>query len=106
MASPAITHACEYETSLMLALRPDLVNLPAAQETPAPLASPWYHSEYGGGRLRVFHRFHRLTPAGSMGRPTSATPAKGASLLDAITADVVAFVRDFSSWPLLATGRR
>ena len=90
MATPAITHACEYETSLMLALRPDLVNLPAAHETPAPLTSPWYHSEYGGGRLRVFHRFHRLTPAGSMGRPTTATPAKGASLLDAITADVLA----------------
>jgi creatinine amidohydrolase len=100
MTTPAITHACEYETSLMLALRPDLVHLTAAQEYPPPLSSPWYHSEHGG-RTRLFHRFHRLTISGSMGRPTAATPDKGGTLLNAITADVVAFTRDFAAWPHL-----
>jgi creatinine amidohydrolase len=104
MSSPAITHACEYETSLMLALRPDLVHLAAARDELPALMTPWYHSELGG-RARLFHRFHRLTTAGSMGNPSQATRDKGISLLDAVAAEVIAFVRDFATWPLLPPRR-
>lgn len=98
MTTPSLNHACEYETSLMLALRPDLVDRAAARDGPPVLDSPWLQSA-GGARVRVFRRFHRLTAGGSIGRPTSATAEKGASMLEAVAADVVAFVREFAQWP-------
>jgi creatinine amidohydrolase len=100
LTTHAITHACEYEASMMLALRPDLVDLAAAREQPPVLNTPWFRSEHGG-RVRLFRRFHRLTGSGSMGKPTAATAAKGQSMLTAVTADVVAFLRDFATWPEL-----
>jgi creatinine amidohydrolase len=100
MTTPALTHACEYETSLMLALRPDLVKLLEAREQPPVLTSPWLQAG-GGGRVRMFRRFHRLTASGSTGRPTAATEAKGQAMLEAVTNDVVAFVREFATWPPL-----
>src|SRR5688572_24627419 len=48
MATPSISHACEYETSLVLYLRPELVNLAEAKCAPPALDTSWYHSEYGG----------------------------------------------------------
>ena len=102
VSTPAISHACEYETSIMLALRPDLVRLDQAREAPQALCKPpWLESGGGGGRVRMFRRFHRLTPSGSMGRPTAATASKGKSMLAAVTAEVVAFLRDFANWPEL-----
>lgn len=99
MTTPAISHACEYETSMMLALRPDLVNRSQAREAPQALIKPpWFESGGGGGRVRVFKRFHRLTPGGSMGAPTAATAEKGHSMLAAVTTEVVAFLRDFATW--------
>jgi creatinine amidohydrolase/Fe(II)-dependent formamide hydrolase-like protein len=62
---------------------------------------PWQRTEFGS-RVRVFHRFHRLTASGSLGQPGAATAEQGASLLEAVVADVVAFLRDFARWPDLA----
>lgn len=100
MSTPAITHACEYETSLILALRPDLVNITRATSQEPALKTAWYESDYGG-KVRLFHRFSRLTAIGSMGHPELASAEKGRSLLDAVTADVVAFITDFAQWPML-----
>jgi creatinine amidohydrolase len=100
LETSAISHACEYETSLMLAIRPDLVNQSAASEAPPALArAPWFTSSGGGGRVRVFRRFHRLTASGSMGLPTAATAQKGHSMMAALTTEVVTFIHDFASWP-------
>jgi creatinine amidohydrolase len=104
MSTPSISHACEYETSLMLAVRPDLVDCNATQLCPPVLTGPWYHSEYGG-KVKVFRRFHRLTRAGSMGAPTAASAAKGQSMLTALTNEIVNFVRDYARWPELISLR-
>jgi len=95
MATPSISHACEYETSMILALRPDLVRIDQAVE--APPRAPWNNSDLGK-RVRFFRRFHRLTAAGSLGKPTAATAEKGRSLIDAVVMDVVAFVEEFITW--------
>lgn len=100
MATSAITHACEYETSLMMAVRPDLVHHDRATSHPQALMTPWFNSEYGG-RVKNFHRFHRLTSTGSMGDPSAATAEKGQAMLDGAVADCVAFIRDFALWPHL-----
>jgi creatinine amidohydrolase len=98
LSTPGISHACEYETSLMLALRGDLVDLAAIAEGPPAMSNAWYGAA-SGNKVRLFHRFHRLTASGSLGRPSAATAEKGRSMLDALTADVVAFVRDLAGWP-------
>ena len=50
--SPSITHACEYETSMMLFLRPDLVHKEKAVERPRVLNSEWLSGDYGA-RVRM-----------------------------------------------------
>ncbi|MGE9291450.1 MAG: creatininase family protein [Puniceicoccales bacterium] len=98
MSTPHLTHACEYETSLMLAIREDLVNLskldPAHFEKPRPWASGKWKSKVEG-----FHRFHRWTSTGHMGDPSQATVAKGRSLLEAVAAEIACFLTDSSQWP-------
>ena len=100
LTTPAISHACEYETSLMLALRPDLVHPDTARDAVPTLSRPpWISSGGGGGHVRMFRRFHRLTATGSMGCPTAASAEKGQSMLAALTADITTFVRDYATWP-------
>ena len=104
MGTPRLTHACEYETSLMLHLHPDLVAHERAQASPPALTSAYYHSEEGGV-LSVARRFNRLSTTGAMGRPELATGAKGASLFAAIVEAVAGCVEDFSTWTKLPARR-
>jgi creatinine amidohydrolase len=106
MQSPMLTHACEYETSLVMTLRGDLVHLDRAKEAQAVLDNRWTHSERGG-KVRVFNRFSRFTAAGNMGQPSAATAEKGKSIFGAVVADVCAMLEDFATWPdLPAIGPR
>lgn len=97
LATRGVSHACEYETSLMLALRPELVAIKEIREAPAVHSGTWYDS----GKIKLFRRFHRITAAGSLDKPSLGTPEKGRGMLDAIVADVVSFVREFATWPRL-----
>lgn len=100
LTTPAISHACEYETSMLLLLRPELVEMSAAKRSTPALDTAWYKSEEGG-RVKVFRRFHRLTAAGSMGDPSVASAEKGRSMMEAVVNDVAAFVEEFAMWPEL-----
>lgn len=103
LTQPAVSHACAYETSLMLALRPDLVSLEKLPpRPPAALRGAWYHSEDDSShRVAVVRRIHRFTADGAMGRPQEASAAAGLAIRDAVTEQIVAFLRDFASWPVL-----
>ena len=75
-----IQHACEGETSMMMAMKPDLVDhsrLPDAHGASlglsAALARP----------IHVWKSFKELTPSGVMGDARRSTPAKGEAILDA-----------------------
>jgi len=96
MVTPGISHACEYETSFMLHLHPGLVKQNLADERPESLMNRWIEHQ----RVAEFRRYSAITPAGSTGRPGAASAGKGTSMFDAVTADIVDFLRDFSSWPL------
>jgi creatinine amidohydrolase len=98
MTTPRISHACEYETSLMMFLHPDLVAKSPATDAPLAIDTPWHRSDLGG-RVAVFHRFHRLTASGSMGAPSQATAAKGEGMVDRIVEQVGQFIDDFATWP-------
>jgi creatinine amidohydrolase len=83
-------HACEWETSMMLALRPELVGDyqhaepvdPRGAFDPASCA--WTTKDRTG--------------AGHIGAPAAASRAKGEALLDGFTDDVVGFLRRVIDW--------
>ena len=97
MQTQQLTHACEYETSMMLCLHGEIMRMDRVTSSPPLLDSPFFHSEHGG-RVSVAKRMNTWTPTGAMGGPQHATAEKGESLLSAITAEVVSFLRDFSAW--------
>ncbi len=98
METPAVSHACEYETSMMQVVRGELVHLDQAQVGKPVQDGPFYHSELGG-RISVAARFQNMSASGAMGRPQAATPKKGESLLSAAAAQVTDLVTDMLSWP-------
>lgn len=106
MKTPALTHACEYETSLLLAIREDLVRLAALDPAHVEKTRPWVAHPRWQGQVEAFHRFHRWTSSGHMGDPGAATKEKGVSLLAAVCDTVAEFIRDFRNWPVMEPIRR
>jgi creatinine amidohydrolase len=97
LRTPAISHACEYETSLMLWLRPELVKLDRARDASPTIEDDWLTGEK---RVALFRRFAAMTAFGSLGMPSAATAEKGKSIRDAVVDDIVTFLRAFAQWPL------
>ena len=97
MLTQQLTHACEYETSMMLWLHGETMRMDRVTSSPPLLDSPFFHSEHGG-RINVAKRMSTWTPTGAMGGPQHATAEKGESLLNAITGEVVSFIRNFATW--------
>jgi len=97
MQTKQLSHACEYETSMMLFLHGEIMRMERVAASPPLVDSPFFHSEHRG-RINVAKRMSTWTPTGAMGGPQHATPEKGESLLDAITDEVISFLKDFASW--------
>jgi len=97
LASPSISHACEYETSLMLWLKPDLVDMNQAVDVDAVIESKWLTGEK---RVALFRRFASMTATGNLGTPTVASAKKGEAILRDVIDDVATFLVEFLKWPL------
>lgn len=103
MVTERSSHACEYETSMVLALRGELVDLSAARAGQVHLESRFCCPDPTSGRgskVRVSLPMEFMTPTGALGRPELATADKGRRLLEVIAARVIEFVREFATWPL------
>jgi creatinine amidohydrolase len=97
-AFPSVGHACEFETSLMLTLHPNLVNMAlAVDDGLPPSAKPLQHDLLRGPAAALAIPMHRLTQHGVYGRPTLANAAKGRRILE----ETVAALRDLivACWP-------
>ena len=93
-AQTTLTHACEAETSMMLAARPELVatdRIPRAGANRAPEPAP------GVYRWRTIAA---RSASGVMGQPEAATAAKGERLFAAITEALAAKLCDPDLWHL------
>lgn len=90
-----IGHACELETSLMLAMRPELVD-----EARAEADGMMSESEFSRGEMlaapsvAVYKTFKETTRNGTFGDPTKASARKGEAMLSAVTARMVALCSD------------
>lgn len=99
-----ISHACEWETSQIMAIRPELVKSerPAARFTMQVNgeASRFFHADYSGwGRVEAARRIEQNSPTGAFGWPELASVEKGELLYSLAARELVALVREFESWP-------
>lgn len=95
-----IMHACEMETALMLASRPDLVQMDKA------IDHYMKETRYGavdllsGGPVASAASFKELSPTGVIGAATLADAERGQALLETMVSALVEFLVDFASRPL------
>lgn len=107
METPGATHACEYETSMVLSVRPELVDLSQARGNCFQIESRFYQPDGGGtNRVHVAMPFEHLTRTGALGKPEAATTAKGDRLLAAVADELISFVREFAGWERQAGGEQ
>lgn len=94
-----MNHACEFETSLYLALRPDLVDMSQAvhELSHHPSKSYWTDLVAGDGPLMMMEHWSQLSASGVMGDPTKATAEKGRALLEAAANGIVELVDELLS---------
>ena len=90
-----MNHACESETSLMLAYDESLVD-PIYRETSGYEGgcTPWEDQ----GVLHTFHKMEAHTRNGVMGNSCAATREKGEKLADATTKKLVEILSDQRIW--------
>jgi creatinine amidohydrolase len=82
-AYPAVGHACEFETSLILAMRPELVDRAAIIDDGVAPTSPLLKFDLlsGGPTVRSLP-FDKFTTSGVWGKPSKATAEKGHAIFD------------------------
>jgi creatinine amidohydrolase len=94
-----VIHACEWETSGILADRPELVG-DDRQTTSSPRVSAYFSPDFTESSLVFVPRtIDQASPVGAFGRADLATPEKGSRLLEIAANAVVRFVREFRTWP-------
>ncbi len=101
METPQLSHACEYETSMMLGLRTDWVRMDRAEGTITKRHSKFYDPlGYTPSRVSVSETFPQLTKSGAMGNPEKATAEKGEQLFQLISTSLIEFLTEFADWKL------
>jgi creatinine amidohydrolase len=78
-------HGGEAETSAMLAVRPDLVNMTVAPKDVIPKLPE---------NVRIYWKFNELTDTGATGAPRKATKAKGDKIINILENVLLAFIID------------
>jgi len=105
-SADSVQHACEAETSVMLAMTPETVRTDRFEEAVRQAPSP-IDARPGFSR---FYAFSERAPAtGVRGDPRTATAAKGELMLEAMAKAVASAMSDVDLWrapePVWAPGR-
>jgi creatinine amidohydrolase len=101
LEAKSVTHACEQETSMLLRIRPELVEMDKAKGTNFSFPSEFYCPDFSRpSRVDVPRAFDQLSKTGAFGHPEIATEEKGEALFSAAAEEVVKFVREFTEWPV------
>jgi len=86
-------HACEFETSVCLAIEPGLVRMDLAGESPTRKSRLESLERYGGKFSRAWHHY---TVNGGTGHPEKATREKGQRIVDAAVARLKEVILELS----------
>jgi creatinine amidohydrolase len=97
-------HACEFETAMMQVVKPETVHIERAVVTYPDPGSKHLSTDLVGGQLvRVYHDFGDLSPSGTLGDPSLATPEAGQQFFAASAEALRAFIEDFRGWAIPGT---
>jgi creatinine amidohydrolase len=92
-------HACELETSILMAVAPESVDKSLIAPGGLKSDSKWLqHDMLAGQPYFLVNDFHEITSNGVFGMPQYASAEKGNRFMEAIVASVLEFVRDFGTW--------
>jgi creatinine amidohydrolase len=95
---PSVGHACEFETSLILAIEPALVDMAQARDDGIPQAAPQLRGDLlSAGSATLSRPFDRATRHGVFGRPTLASAEKGQRILQCVVEELRSLIE--SCWP-------
>ncbi|RYZ94167.1 MAG: creatininase family protein [Sphingobacteriaceae bacterium] len=103
MESPALSHACEYETSLMLHLFPEKVFTSKIARAERPASNgyiPWEDDEPYRG-VSMVKQTPYISGNGSSGEPQLASAKKGEHLFNQALTALTGFIKAFKTWPLM-----
>lgn len=100
------SHGGEYETSLYLALKPDLVDMDKAVDNRSPLPDSFKTDLLAGGHpggsdARMVPYWSSISPSGVMGDATKATKEKGEQFLEAAINGLIELIRELRQTPIL-----
>jgi creatinine amidohydrolase len=96
-----ISHACELETSVMLHLRPDLVDMSKAEPEIWCSGSDYlWRDLYPPSPVNFMDAWSRISARGVMGDPTRATAEKGREIFEEVVCELARFVEQFRRYPV------
>lgn len=97
-----VIHACELETSMILRLSPQLVDMAKAVGARFNFPSAFYSADFStSSRVDTLRPFDHHSLTGAFGYPEKATETKGETLFDLAATQTVALIGEFASWPAL-----
>jgi creatinine amidohydrolase len=95
-----MAHACEFETSMMLHLRPDSVRLELAEDEISYAVLPGMHHDlFEKSAISMPEPFAAMSKSGVIGQPTLATAEKGQVWFEAAVSRLADFLQQFSQHP-------
>lgn len=97
-----LQHACEAETSMMMAVRPDLVAVDRIPLAKSNTMTPDVADLVGGG-VYMWRSIGSRSASGVIGNPDAATPQKGEALFDAISSALAVKLCNKALWELPRT---
>ena len=92
-----MAHACELETSIYLALEPDLVQMDKAVREIPDWDSEHVWLDWSDGPLQVWPHWSGLSRSGVVGDATVATADKGEKLLSAAVNEIQAYIAEIAT---------
>ena len=96
-----IAHAGEYETSMMLHLRPDLVQMERAVKENRQIKQKYFNWDYPEPSAVTWNDWwSRMSASGVCGDPTVATAEFGARLFETTVNNLVELAREFRGIPV------
>jgi creatinine amidohydrolase len=91
-----MAHGCELETSVLLHLRPDLVQMEKAEKDISFQATEFFYWDLQSPSPVVFQEwFSRYSRTGTVGDPTLATAEKGRRFVEAVVERLIALIQEF-----------
>jgi len=100
-APGGVAHAGEYETAMMLHLRPDLVQMDQAVREVGQLELEYFNWDHPRPSILAWQDWwSRMSQSGVCGDPTVATAEFGKALFETTVENMIRFVREFRTIPV------